>query len=134
MAGRKKGTPKTGGRKKGTKDRTPADLMHEMVEHIPASEVLPPARAKIDPIEFCQAVINGDTETLKNCGVEPDKVALRHKMEAARIAAPYTNKRKPIETVNKHEISYADEIQRAEQRTLLMRKGLSDDDGKISIN
>lgn len=69
----------------------------------------------IDPVEFCQAVINADPEVLSRIGIrKPPSITQR--LDAARIAIPYTNKRKPVEINNKHDVSWVDEIREAEER------------------
>lgn len=79
----------------------------------------------VDPVDFCLAVINGDVEVLARCGL--DKLPnISARIEAARIAIPYTNKKKPVETVSKHQFSWHDEISEAEQRVANLRR---DEDG-----
>src|SRR5688572_24664731 len=106
-AGRKKGDPTNRGRR----GKTPGDFMREMVpagpridhERVEAEPVEPgqgfgEVPQPLDPIEFCLAVINGDMATLMRCGVA-EFPTLDQKIQAARFASPYTNKKKPLETI-----------------------------------
>ncbi len=80
----------------------------------------------IDPVQFCLAVINGNKFILQSCGVsdgaiEMIKADVGIKIEAARIAAPFTNKKKPVDVDHKHTHSWGAAITEAENRTRTMR-------------
>lgn len=135
--GRRKGDPNN----RGQAGKTPEQFMRQLVplgpridhaEYIEAEPVDGNAefgkrREYIDPVEFCQAVINNNQEILSLCGVmEP--IGLEDKLAAAKIAAPYTNKKKPVETVSKHQFSWVDEITEAENRTRNLRMDIEEND------
>lgn len=88
---------------------------------------LPPAY--LDPVQFCLAVINGDLETLRACGVV-EVPTMEHKLVAARVAAKYTNQAKPIETITKHAFSWQESITAAEQRVQALRMKVDEEDGQ----
>jgi hypothetical protein len=137
-AGRKKGDPSNRGRG----GKSPKDFMNALVpisprvdhdqpksEHVEAEFVDVDFTGKmeyIDPVEFCQAIINGDHQILSRCGVV-EIPGLDQKLEAARIAVKYTNKPKPVETISKHQFSWMDEISEAEQRIKNLRMGAEHD-------
>ena len=139
-AGRKKGDPTNTGRR----GKSPKDLMNAMIVAGPrvdhGKDVPPGVEAEpidadftaqkmhyIDPVQFCQAVINGDTFVLQQCGVLeiPD---LDQKLEASRISVQYTNKKKPVETLSKHEHSWVTGITEAEQRVSNLRMDVEVED------
>lgn len=137
--GRKKGDPKN---KRGAKKTTPEEFMGKMLiaagpridhdetieaEPVDASHEFGKRRECIDPIEFCQAVINNNEEILSLCGVR-EPIGLEDKLAAAKVAAPYTNKKKPVETVSKHQFSWVDEITEAENRTRNLRMDIEEND------
>ncbi len=127
------------GRKKGDKSnrgrggKTPKQFMNQLVpvpdverieaEAIDADFTLAPWR--VDPVDFCLAVINNDQEVLNRIGVIeiPD---IDTRLEAARIAAPYTNKKKPVDANIKHQYSWVSEITEAEQRTRSLRMDVNE--------
>lgn len=153
MAGTKKGSAGNGGRRKGSgrkkgdkanngrAGKSPEQFMgalipvgpiidhDENVEYVEA-EVMDDNFRKgeyIDPVDFCLAVINGDTETLAKVGVI-EQPCLDQKLEASRIAVQYTNKKKPVETVSKHQFSWLTEISEAEHRVSNLRMDIEDND------
>lgn len=93
------------------------------------------APSNLDPVQFCLAVINGDVETLRRCGVV-EVPGLDHKLIAARVSAPYINQQKPRETIVKTAFSWADSITAAEQRAIALRlkveNGQRDSTGSIN--
>lgn len=149
MAGTKDGSKGNGGRRKGAgrkkgaqgnrgrAGKSPKQFMNALVVSGPrVDHDQPEAEAVeaefvdadftqkmeyIDPVDFCLAVINGDQEVLLKAGVMqfPD---LDQKLEASRIAIQYTNKKKPVETISKHQFSWLDEMSEAEQRLRNLRK------------
>lgn len=136
-SGRKKGDPKNRGRG----GASPKDFMNALVvagprqdhdekaEYVEAEFVdadFTGKREYVDPVEFCQAVINGDHAVLSKCGVA-EIPCLDQKLAAAKIAIKYTNKPKPVETVSKHQFSWVDEINEAEQRVKSMRMDIEND-------
>lgn len=69
----------------------------------------------LDPVDFCLALINADEAVLKKVGItKPPSISQR--LYAASIAIPYTNKRQPQEVNAKVSHSWADAIQKAEDR------------------
>lgn len=141
-AGRKKGDPRN---KRGSKKTTPEELLARMlpvpagprIDHDEAETIeAEPVNAEfgrkpqyVDPVSFCQALINNDVEVLSMLGImrPPD---LEERLIAAKIAAPYTNKKKPTETVNRFEVSWADEIRAAESRADNLRMDVRNGDRK----
>lgn len=133
-AGRKKGDPSNRGAAPPTPEQfmrslVPAgprcDHNEEAIEAEPVDADFTKEQPKVDPVEFCLAIINNDRETLMRCGVieVPDVSA---KLMAAKVAIPYTNKRKPVEVVSKHQFSWADEMNDAERRIREMRMEVAD--------
>lgn len=123
MAGKKKGDGP------GRPRKTPEEFMGDLVPAGPRVDHNEAEEAEfvdgeyetftrenwIDPVEFCQAIINADYDVLTKVGIrKPPSITQR--LDAARIAIPYTNKRKPVEINNKHEVSWVDEIREAEER------------------
>jgi hypothetical protein len=143
MAGTKDGSKNNGGRRKGAgrkkgdrnnrgrAGQSPRQFMNALVvagprvdhdrpeaEFVEAEAVDADFTKKmeyVDPVEFCQAVINSDQEILTKCGVLQIPT-LEDKLMAAKVAVPYTNKKKPVETISKHQFSWLDEISEAENR------------------
>lgn len=149
MAGTSKGSKGNGGRRKGSgrkkgdpnnrgrAGKSPQQFMDALVPVGPrVDHDQPEAEAVeaefvdadftqkkeyIDPVDFCLAVINSDQEVLIKAGVV-EFPTLDQKLEASRVAIPYTNKKKPVETVSKHQFSWLDEISEAEQRLRNLRQ------------
>lgn len=135
------GKRKGAGRKRGDKDnrgrggQTPKQFMNALIvagnrvdhDEAPFIEAEPvdfdftKKMEYVDPVEFCQAVINGDAEVLGRCGVVqiPD---LDQKLSAAKIAVKFTNAPKPTESTVKHKHSWSDEITAAENRVKNLRR------------
>lgn len=137
-AGWKKGDKRNRGRHGPTPEQfmnmlVPAGprVDHDRAEHADAEQVKPgegfgEIPPKIDPVDFCLAVINNDTAVLHSVGLI-EIPSLDQRLFAARVAVPFTNKRKPVEVVSKHQFSWVDEISAAEQRTRQLRKDPNDD-------
>jgi hypothetical protein len=132
--GRKKGDPDNNGRGGKTPDQFMKALIpvgprtdHDQAEAVEGeyidADFTPKKATYIDPVDFCQAVVNGDLEVLKACGVVqiPD---LDQKLLASKIAVPYTNKKKPVDHTHKHELSWTDQINEAENRLRTKRMDL----------
>lgn len=108
----------------------PAGPRVDHSEHVEAEKVepgqgfgeIPP---RVDPVEFCLAVINEDRTVLTQCGVI-EMPSLDQKLFAARVAVKFTNKPKPQETISKHQFSWVDEISEAEHRVRNLRKDKND--------
>lgn len=128
-AGRKKGDPEHTGAAGTTPEQfmrmmVPADHVH--AEKVPPGEGFGEVQPKVDPVEFCLAVINNDRRVLTQCGVT-EFPTLDQQLFAARVAVKFTNKSKPVEVVSKHQFSWVDEISAAEQRVRDLRKNVNDD-------
>lgn len=140
-SGRKKGDPNN----RGKAGKSPDQFMRELI--VAGSRVDPQAeeaeavevnfdeqpKEYVDPVTFCQAVVNGDTNTLSKCGVM-EIPTLDQKLDAAKIAVKYTNKAKPVETITKHEHSWIDGITQAEQRVKTLRMDPLNDDAPETVN
>lgn len=137
-SGWKKGDKRNRGRHPPTPEQFMNSLVpagpridHDKSEHVKAERVepgqgfgeIPP---KIDPVEFCLAVINNDRRVLGQLGLI-EIPSMDQRLFAARVAIPFTNKRKPVEVVSKHQFSWVDEISAAEQRARQLRKDPNDD-------
>ena len=121
---------KRGGKKKGTKDKRPKDIVNELIpvsvrvdydeaEQVDAEPLDADFTVKkeyIDPVEFCKAVYNGDEEVLNRLGIMKPPT-LGQRLDAARVAIPYTNEKKPQQiATQKHVHSWSDEMKEAEER------------------
>lgn len=126
---------KNGGLPPGGRKKKPKDILNQLVPAGPRIDHdLPPPPPNdeprtdytmggkyIDPVEFCMALINADPLVLGRLGIfNPPSVTQR--IEAARIAIPYTNARKPVEVLSKHEHSWVEEVNKAEDRLSKMRE------------
>lgn len=139
-AGRKKGDPNNRGRA----GKSPEDFMKSLVpvgpviDHGEEGETIDAdftvQRDYVDPVTFCQAVINHDPEILLRCGVNPGDITHVDKLFAAKIAVKYTNKPQPVETITKHQHSWAESISQGEQRVKNLRKDLENDDAPATVN
>lgn len=119
------------GQKKGGKKVTPAIMAKAL---LPATVTILPAQSGgsypmkpgyVDPIDFCLAVMNNDVALLKKLGVDMSakkrpNISLR--LEAARVAAPYTNRKLPTELHVKDKRGWADTVRAAEARASNMRQ------------
>jgi hypothetical protein len=127
-AGRKKGAPNNG--RGGT---SPEEFMKMLVpaqERVEAEPVEPgqgfgEIPKPVDPVEFCMAVINGDGPLLTRLGVI-ELPTLDQRLFAARVAVKYTNQAKPAEVITKHQFSWVDELNAAENRLKELRKSRDD--------
>ncbi len=119
------------GQKKGGKKLTPAIMAKAM---LPSTVTVLPAQSGgsypmkpgyVDPIDFCLAVMNNDTELLKKLGMDMSvkkRPGPSIRLEAARIAAPYTNRKLPTELHVKDKRGWADTVRGAENRVSTMRQ------------
>jgi len=140
-AGRKKGDKRNHGRG----GKTPQEFMNALVPAGPVvdhGETLETEKVDadftgkkpyIDPVAFCEAVINNDREVLDMLGVY-EHPKLGDRLEAARISVKFTNKPKPVETVSKHQFSWMDTISAAENRVKSLRMGHKNDDDNTDPN
>lgn len=88
----------------------------------------------LSPLEFCLAVMNNQFELLEikdQKGLDVKSIPVQTRLEAARIASPYMHQKLPTiveQTVNH---SWAEQVQRAEQRAYDLRKQtVVDEDGR----
>lgn len=113
-----KGKPKHGGkrhgagRKVGDTDKDPRALMKDLgyADHW------------LSPLEFCLAVMNGDTVLLKHdTRGKNRKLTIGQRIEAARIAAPFLHQKMPELVEQNVTHSWADMLREAEERERTMR-------------
>lgn len=123
--GRKKGDPNNRGRA----GKSAEQFMGELVPHGHIFSDADPETVTVDftarpvyvdPVSFCQAVINGDNTILTKCGVV-EIPTLEDKLEAARIAVKYTNNALPTKSIMTHEFSWGEQVSKAEQRLRELR-------------
>lgn len=120
-------------RRKGAKKKTPVDLMRALVDPDALAKAAPAIiagdqhdainPAYVSPRDFCLAIINNDREVLKRLGLTGKTPSLTQRMEAARIAIPYTDKRMPTDVKVAGGLhSWMAEVQAAETRVVTMRR------------